>query len=47
LEFVYLGYWIEESPKMNYKQRFSPCEVLWNGLWQPHEVLRPQKGQDN
>jgi len=47
LEFVYLGYWIEESPKMNYKQRFAPCEVLWNGLWQPHEVLRPQKGKDN
>jgi len=47
LEFVYLGYWIEESPKMNYKQRFAPCEVLWNGHWQPYEVLRPQNGDDN
>ena len=33
LEFVYLGYWIEESRKMNYKNQFRPCEVLINGNW--------------
>ena len=33
LDFVYLGYWIEESPKMNYKRQFSPCEVLIQGQW--------------
>ena len=33
LDFVYLGYWIEESPKMNYKCQFSPCEVLIQGQW--------------
>ena len=31
--FVYLGYWIEGSRKMNYKNRFQPQERLTSKGW--------------
>jgi len=34
LKYLYLGYWIEQSPKMSYKAQFKPSEVLRNGLWE-------------
>ena len=36
LAYLYLGYWIEKSPKMHYKIGFAPCEILFQGVWQIH-----------
>lgn len=34
LPYVYLGYWVEGSPKMDYKSRFQPQEHLGPQGWQ-------------
>ncbi len=34
LDYLYLGYWIEESPKMSYKSGYQPLEYLHDGRWQ-------------
>jgi arginine-tRNA-protein transferase len=38
LPYLYLGYWIGESPKMAYKTRFRPIEGYWVGHWR---VIEP------
>lgn len=37
LTWLYLGYWIEESPKMRYKSHFKPLEAFIMRQWQPLE----------
>ena len=34
LPYVYLGYWVEGSPKMTYKSRFLPQERLMPQGWE-------------
>ena len=33
LEYVYLGYWIKDCEKMDYKIHYRPIELLINGEW--------------
>lgn len=33
LTWLYLGYWIKESPKMSYKAQYQPLEMYQDGQW--------------
>lgn len=37
LPYVYLGYWVPGSPKMDYKSKFSALEIYRNGEWTPFQ----------
>ena len=42
LPYVYLGYWVEGSPRMQYKVRYRPLERLTRDGWE----LIPAEEQD-
>ena len=33
MDYLYLGYWVPDSPKMSYKARFRPCQTLTHAGW--------------
>ena len=33
LEYLYLGYWIKQCQKMNYKMEYKPIELYVNNSW--------------
>lgn len=37
--WLYLGYWVKESSKMEYKARYKPCQVLGVYGWQDMDNL--------
>ncbi len=39
LRYLYLGYWIKEHSKMNYKVNFRPLEILINEQWLSFEQV--------
>lgn len=39
--YLYLGYWIPGSPKMAYKSRFRPAEILRQDTWQALDLSQP------
>jgi arginine-tRNA-protein transferase len=43
LPYVYLGYWVNGSPKMEYKAKFRPLELLKPGGWVRLEDIPPEE----
>lgn len=35
LPYLYLGYWVKDSRKMNYKIQYQPLQGFMDGRWQP------------
>jgi len=37
LDYVYLGYWIQNCRKMTYKTKFRPLEIFLSGTWRLYD----------
>ncbi|GMV30309.1 MAG: hypothetical protein AMXMBFR59_24340 [Rhodanobacteraceae bacterium] len=46
LPHVYLGYWIAGHPKMDYKRRYRPLELLVRGDWVAADPAAPDAGPE-
>jgi len=46
LPYVYLGYWVTGSQKMDYKKNFKPLEVFFNGKWRDLDDYLDLSSQD-
>lgn len=44
LQFLYLGFWLDQHPQMDYKRRFVPQERLIGGRWLLTGNETPNKG---
>ena len=42
LSYVYLGYWVPGSKKMEYKSKFSGLEIYCDDKWQPFKLANQQ-----
>ncbi len=40
LDYVYLGYWVKNSPNMGYKARYKPLEVYFNDQWRDFDEIK-------
>jgi arginine-tRNA-protein transferase len=40
LDYVYLGFWINNCRKMIYKKDFQPLDYFLSGSWVPHEDIK-------
>ena len=46
LAYYYPGFWVAECPKMQYKERLRPSELLCtDGQWRPFEAAATSSGQ--
>ncbi len=47
MAFVYLGYWVQNSPKMDYKSKFMPLQTFQMGQWKPIDLAASNDAMPN
>ncbi len=40
LPYIYLGYWVKDSAKMNYKKQFAPLDLFNGESWQGLDLVQ-------